>query len=84
MPHYCVVRFERVAFTGDFDTPADLDPPNSAYAVEDINGGAAPWLTPASWTKSDEPIRAGVTFDEFARLIRKAGGRVFVELPIPA
>ena len=54
--------------------------PNSRFSVEQINAKQVPWLSYGGWLGVPKvSIWAGTTLSEFKRLIREAGGRVFVE-----
>jgi len=51
---------------------------NSPFCVDSINAKKTPWLHP--WKEGAYPdIWAGTPVSEFKKLIRAAGGRVFVE-----
>ena len=62
-----------VRFKGPFLTPADLNPPNSWFSVQDINQGKTPWLTHSD-TGTPIRIMAGTILTEFISLIKSAGG----------
>ena len=49
---------------------------NSPFSVDDVNGGAAPWLV--SYDGSIK-IDAGTPLSVFKRIIKANGGRVWVE-----
>lgn len=70
----------RVAWAGDFDTPADGAPGgNSRYAVRDINAGAVPWLAPSRWgAQHDTRIMAGTPLPEFIARVQQAGGTAYL------
>ena len=52
---------------------------NSKYSVQDINRGDVPWLRSPSWmSEPGIPIMAGTTFKDFAGIINREGGRLFV------
>ena len=70
-------EIRRIAWDGPLETPAEIAGCNSRYSVEMINGGATAWLTTSSWSESQVSIPAGVTIDEFAQLVKKAGGTVY-------
>lgn len=77
---YCI----KVAFDGPFQTPASMANGNSQYSVQAINAGAVAWLTNSQYRPSDKPlvnIRAGVTIDEFVRLIQAGGGAAYLTAP---
>lgn len=52
---------------------------NTRLSVEDINNKKEPWLSDTAHT--GVKIWAGTTLSEFKKLIRKAGGKVYVEEP---
>ena len=62
---------------------ADLDLPGDSYSVQQINAGAAAWLSSPRWAKTSCVIHAGTPLSEFKRLIRAAGGTVYVEEVAP-
>jgi hypothetical protein len=68
----------RVYFEGDFLQPHEYWT-NSPYSVISINEGAVAWLRPASTSEGGVYIQAGTPLSEFKRLVRKAGGSIFVE-----
>jgi hypothetical protein len=63
----------RVAFDGNLDTPCE-GKCNSEWSVEDINGGAVPWLTSLD---GDVKIMAGTTYADFVPLVRRARGNIY-------
>lgn len=68
----------RIYFEGNYTRPCDYFN-NSPWSVYEINQGAAPWLKFGSF--KNEPlivIPAGTTLSEFKRLVRQAGGDIFV------
>ena len=68
-----------VYYDGQFDEPKDLQN-GAACSVKRINAGAVPWLTGCRWSSApDLRIMAGTPLSEFKRLVRAAGGRIFVE-----
>lgn len=72
----------QVAWNGPYSDPADaLNQLNSPWSVQAINRCAVPWLSYSNWLKDPNPtlhIYAGVTLREFIRLMRAAGGMVFM------
>lgn len=69
----------RCAFDSDYAAPADVLY-DRAPSVDAINSGAVAWLIPSWDARDDLPaIPAGTTFAEFRRLIRAAGGTIFLE-----
>jgi hypothetical protein len=69
----------KVAFDGDLETPSE-GYGNSPYSVQAINAGVVAWLRSCSWRSGEVvAIPAGVTIERFAELVRKAGGRVYLE-----
>jgi hypothetical protein len=70
----------KVAYDGKFDEPCEWHSGNSPWSVERINQGACAWLVPARYGNAPpeaRPIPAGVTIDEFRRLIALGGGKVY-------
>jgi hypothetical protein len=59
-----------VEFTGNVRRPCD-DALNSPYSVDQINGGAVPWLSVPF-----AGIYAGASLAEFREFIQRAGGTV--------
>lgn len=60
---------------------------NSAYSVKDINGGAAPWLSPSQYLdevrKPDAVlIAAGITLRDFVGVIYATGGALVIDCPL--
>lgn len=77
-PHY---EIRKLAYYGGLNTPADFACGNSPYSVEQINAGAVAWLATDKWHEGPAvSIPAGVTIDDFVRLVERAGGEVFVKL----
>ena len=70
----------KVAWDGDFDTP-DTYLVNTTWSVEDINNKCVPWLASASFMDRSICIFAGTKLSEFKKLIKKGGGKVYVEEP---
>lgn len=68
----------KVAFDGDFETPADIAGHNSNYSVEMINKGAIAWLT-QRWSETKVSINAGATIHQFISLIEIGGGTVYLD-----
>ena len=63
----------KVAFDGNFIQPCSYTV-NSPWSVKDINSGAVAWL------RGDEvTIHAGCSLDDFALLIKKGGGDVYLK-----
>ena len=74
-PRYEIIR---VHFEAPMETPANKAwSGNSRYSVDEINAKHVAWLAPNNEIKWAEPIFAGVTIDEFMRLIWKAGGNIY-------
>ena len=67
----------KVAFDGDFETPADIAGHNSSYSVEMINKGAISWLT-QRWSETKVSIPAGTTLKQFIELVEKGNGTVYI------
>lgn len=73
-------RIKKVAWDGEFDLPNSWE--RSAYSIEEVNRGFCAWLVPARYGPPNslaKPIPAGTTLNEFRRLIRLHGGRVYEE-----
>jgi len=68
-----------VAYEGWFDDPAETYGNNSPFSVQLINRGDVPWLV-YSLDPGTIEIYAGTTIQEFTRLIRSVGGKVFEEV----
>lgn len=69
-----------VLFESPLVDPGERAYCNSVYSVEDINAGAVAWLSTPTWSSDPKiAIPAGTTIPEFKRLIRQAGGKIFVE-----
>lgn len=69
----------KVAFDGDFEQPSE-GCCNSPWSVQAINAGAAAWLRSSSYRAGPVvAIPAGTTLGRFAELVRKAGGRAYLE-----
>jgi hypothetical protein len=73
-------EISEVLFQTDLVTPDEYHYGSSSYCVEDINAKYVPWLATAKYSGDPKVvIHAGVTITEFKRLIRSAGGKIFVE-----
>lgn len=74
----------KVAFEADMDEPDD-GYSNSPYSVQAINRGDVAWLRPTRWgpVEGAMPIHAGVTLEEFKRLIWLNGGDVYERVTKP-
>ena len=68
-----------VAWVGEFDEPKD-GYNNSPFSVEQINAGAIAWLRSCAWNDETVVIPAGTTLEEFIRLIKSVGGKVYTEV----
>lgn len=69
----------KVAFDGELDSPCDVLG-YGGWSVSQINSGAVAWLASPRWASGEiVAIPAGVTIERFSELVRKAGGRVYVE-----
>ena len=68
--------------SADLETPASrASNGNSAYSVEQINGGAVAWLSTSQWSSRSQKqvsIHAGCSIEEFKSLVKEAGGEVYV------
>ena len=71
----------KVGWDGNFCPPCEWAMNgNSKWSVMDINKKCVPWLQRARWHKEKEiKIWAGTTLSKFKKLIREAGGSVYVE-----
>ncbi len=67
----------KVAWDGPFRVPCDGQL-NSRWTVEQINAGAAAWLTTETWADKQVAIPAGTTLKEFKHLILEGEGKVYV------
>ena len=67
----------KIGWDGDFSPPCE-NHTNSPWSVQQINSGAAPWLF-TRWAKTPVSIPAGVSVEEFRRLIELGGGSVFIK-----
>jgi hypothetical protein len=54
---------------------------NSPFSVQDINTGIVPWLAGTDVNRHPIAIYAGVSIDEFKSMVKKAGGKIYVEEP---
>lgn len=72
-PEYII---EKVAWDGDFELPG-YNELNSSYSVDMINKKMVPWLEGCFDAKSIN-IYAGVSIEDFASLIHKGGGDIYV------
>ena len=52
---------------------------NGSLNVQDINQKTVPWLEQIWSSNPKPPIYAGTTIDDFKKLIRDAGGKIYVE-----
>ncbi len=69
----------KVAYAADLETPGYYMT-NSPWSVKQINAGAVAWLISPSYVKNPVVIPAGTTLRDFIKIIREAGGEVY--LPI--
>lgn len=73
----------RVAYwvTANMETPADLDPPNSGYSVQQINAGDVAWMTDPGYGTRPRVctplVWAGFSLAEFRYAIESHGGTVY-------
>ncbi len=76
IPEYTIIT---VMFdASELQTPEEHAGGNSVYSVAAINRGDIAWLSAPRWASDDhKPIHAGVTIDEFKRLIWAAGGNIY-------
>lgn len=66
----------KLAYDGPLVTP-DWSQLNSPWSVQQINAGAVPWLQPFTTSDVQVFIRAGVSVEEFQKLLAHAGGDVY-------
>lgn len=69
-----------ILFSSSMETPADVAGLNSRYSVQDINRGAAPWLSPNRYDldkNQPDPIMAGASIKQFKRTVRASGGTIY-------
>ena len=80
LPKY---EIKYLRFEVEMETPADIANGNSHYSVDDINAGAVAWLSRGrySYDNNQKPIQAGVTIQEFKRLIWQNGGEIYEAIP---
>ena len=64
----------------DYHTPGETMA-NSPYSVNSINNGNVAWLS-NPFNSKIKPVHAGVTPQEFAVLIQKAGGTIYLPVAI--
>lgn len=74
MPPYEIFR---IAYEGDFATPADGHL-NSSWSVQSINEKKIAWLRPTPWSKHAVHLFAGTSLREFTQRIQEAGGIVYL------
>ena len=69
-------RIVKIALDGPFETPSDAA---MSCSVQEINRGDVAWLIP-SWAARDDvkPIPAGTPLSEFKRLVKAAGGTIYI------
>jgi len=67
----------KVAFCGDFESPAGMAGCNSKFCVQEINAKLTPWLIADYYSKAGKPLFAGVTVDEFKKFIIDNGGETY-------
>jgi len=71
-------RIYKAAWDGGFDEPCE-GKLNSEWSVQDINRGAVPWLRTSRYSSGPKVcVLAGVGLDEFMRLVKDGGGRVYL------
>ena len=68
-----------VHWSGPFVTPNEHHN-NSPYSVENINSGRVAWLQSPNWGSHGVNIYAGTTLEDFIRLVKSVGGRIWTEL----
>lgn len=66
-------------FDWDAEQPSDGHS-NSPYSVEQINSGVVPWLRPSRWVKGGQNVYAGISMNDFCKIIVGSGGKVYREL----
>jgi hypothetical protein len=68
-----------VAYSSELVEPKDGHH-SSPWTVKQINAGAVAWLRSPSWcNKPVVVIPAGTTLDDFRRIIKSSGGKVYEE-----
>lgn len=69
----------KIAIDGDFDTPSSRYG-NSPCSVDEINKGAAPWITFTNWSSKGERtyVPAGTTLKDFIEIAAKSGSEVLM------
>lgn len=72
-------KIVKLAFEGEFREPS-FGHSNSPFSVDEINRGAIAWLRTCEGAEPSIVIHAGTPLDEFIRLVKKAGGKVYVEI----
>jgi hypothetical protein len=68
----------KVAFTGDLDPPCEGHL-NSPFSVDQINDKRVPWLSSPIYIRANIKIWAGTPISKFKELVRKSGGKIYVE-----
>lgn len=78
-------KIEIVAFMSELSTPAERAGVNSSYSVEDINDKITPWLKGKVYNQENQfndseiSIFAGTSMSNFIDILKKTGGKVFIE-----
>jgi hypothetical protein len=54
---------------------------NPAYSVKDINAGLVPWIFGTSYDGTTLSIPAGTSVEDFKKMVKSVGGKIFVEEP---
>jgi hypothetical protein len=87
-PYYYVKGFREsetpwevvvIRFDGPYETPGERANGNSQWSVEDINRRYVAWLIPTN--EDVEPIFANTPIDMFKKMVKQAGGKIYIEEP---
>ena len=74
MPEYKLMKL--AFYSDDLETPEEIAGQNSLYSVQAINGKVTAWLS-NRWGKPVVAIHAGVTPEDFIKVVKETGGDVF-------
>jgi len=76
-------EIKKLVWEGDFDEAKNIymEDINCIYCVDDINNKKVPWLEYQGYSNEDLEIKiwAGCSIKEFKKLIKKGGGKIYVE-----
>lgn len=71
-------KIVKVAFESDYEEPC-CDALRTKLSVVMINKGKIPWLKTSPYSSIElKPIKAGISLEDFIKIIRTSGGDVFV------